>query len=375
MVTVRSVLVALAVVSACGVAAWLELAKGNTIAPAIDPGSSTAAQAATPSAAQGEVAPSSQPGRETVPAAELAPTSAAAAIESDRLRVLQTLRCFEPRKAYEVLRGFFDRDAHYATQLCEFAVSQVPADEAGFLGESLLSAVFAAWLDATGSPHAVLAATLHSIPAEVHGLVERQLLEIAVGLANRDAQLPPQPEAQQRALVHALVAASDHHADRLAAGLLVTCALGRAADHDPTAQAALTRLARSPEGRIQELAWSALATELPPSMLLPVVERPLPAAPDRHDTRRALAALRSIRNAPEQAAVVHRWLGLRLVELARQSRQENDPKQEAARVLWLELVDEGLFADDRLALQAELQVLADGQGELAERARRLLPPR
>jgi hypothetical protein len=48
-VSVRSVLVGLAAASVCGVGAWLVLAKGNTIAPAIDAGSSKVAQAVAPS--------------------------------------------------------------------------------------------------------------------------------------------------------------------------------------------------------------------------------------------------------------------------------------------------------------------------------------
>lgn len=179
MVSVRSMLVGLAAASVCGIGAWLVLAKGNTIAPAISADTPTATQAPKPSSAAVDVAPGAQPGREIVPAAELTPTSTTAAIEADRLRVLQTLRCFEPSKAYEVLRSFFDRDAHDATQLCEFAVSQAATDEAVLLDEPFVSVVFAAWLDATGSPHTVLAATLRSIPTEVHGLVERQLLQIA----------------------------------------------------------------------------------------------------------------------------------------------------------------------------------------------------
>ncbi len=309
------------------------------------------------------------------PPPELAPTSATAPVEPDRQRVFETLRSFEIPKAYELLRAFFDRDAHDAARLCEFAVSQIAADEAVLLDEPFLSAVFAAWLDASGSPHAVLAATLHAIPGEVQGLGERQLMQIAGGLAERDALLPPQPEGQQRALVHALIAASDHHAHRLATGLLVACALGQAADNDPAAQAALIQLARSPEGRIQEVAWSELSTELTPSLLLPVIDGPLPTPPDVRDTRRVVAALRSIRNAPEQAVVVHRWLGVRLLDLARQRREANDPKQDASCVRWLRTIGDKLTADDRVALQAELQVLADGQGELAERARRLLTPR
>lgn len=375
MVSVRSVPMGLAAASVCGIGAWLVLAKGNTIAPAIDAGSSTAAQTAAPSAANGNVAPRVQPGRERAPVVALLPTSADVPVETDRQRVLDTLRSLEIRKAYEALHGIFDRDAHEAAKLCEFAVSQIAADEAVLLDEPFLSAVFAAWLDATGSPHMVVAATLRSIPTEVQGLVERQLLQIAGGLAKRDALLPAQPEGQQRALVHALIAVSDLHADRPAAGLLVACALGNAADNDPTAQAALMRMARSAERGIREVAWSALATELAPSFLLPVIDGPLPTPPGDRDAKREIAALRSIRNAPEQAALVHRWLGARILELARQSAQANDPQQDASRVRWLRSIGDKLTADDRVALQAELQVLADAQGELAERARRLLPKR
>lgn len=381
MVSVRSAwwrsrgLIAFAVASVCGVAAWLVLAKANTIVPAIDGGSATTTPAEVAAPVHGAIAHGEQPRRQPVPASGPPPSFAAADIDPERRRTLDTLRCFEIGKAYEALRASFDCDAHDAATLCEFAVRQAAADEAVLLDEPFLSAVLAAWLEATGSPHAVLDATLRSLPADVQGLVERQLLQIAGGLTQRDALLPPQPEGQQRALVHALIAASNQHADRLATGVVVACAIGRAADHDPAAQAALMRLARSPEGRIQELAWSELATELTPSVLLPVIDAPLPTHPDDHDTRRVLAALRSIRNAPDQTAVVHRWLGVRLVDLARQGREEKDPKQDASRVRWLRTIGDQWTADDRTALQAELQVLADGQGELAEHARRLLTPR
>jgi len=374
-VSVRWVLMGLAAASVCGIGAWLVLAKGNTIAPAIDTVSPAAPSAAAVVSAHGDLASTALPRREPVSPPEPSTTPAAVAIDEALQRYVETLISFVPTKVYELLQQRFAVDATGTARLCAFAITQIAGDEQVLLDEPFLSAVFAAWLDATSSPHVVLAATLAAVPADVHGLVERQLLQIAGGLANRDAQLPPQPEGQQRALVHALIAATDHHANRLGTGMLVACALGRAADHDPMAQAALMRFARSTKGPIQEVAWTALAAKLPPSLLLPAIDEPLPPPPGEHDAKRVLAALRSLRNAPDQAAVVHRWLGVRLVDLARQSRYANDPKQDAARVRWLRTIGDNLTADDRVALQAELQVLADGQGELAERARRMLPKR
>ena len=139
------------------------------------------------------------------------------------------------------------------------------------------------------------------------------------------------------------------------------------------AQAALVHLARSTEPRIQEAAWAALAAELAPSAFLPVIDEPLLSEPHNHDAARVCAALASIRNAPEQRDVIDRWLGARLLELARQSQTSTDPNRYGAR--WLTVVREHLSEDDRKALLPELQTLAAGQGNVARFARHLLQAR
>jgi len=286
---------------------------------------------------------------------------------------LWAMRDREPIKVYEVLQQRFARDAGGTARLCELAVIEAAANEVILTDEPFFGAVFAAWLDATSSPHAVLTAVLAVVPGDMIDLLPGPLQSLSHCLAKRHEHLPPQPEGQQRALVHALVAAADRHRDRLVSGLLVARALGYAVDHDPMAQAALVHLARSTEPRIQEAAWAALAAELAPSAFLPVIDEPLLSEPHNHDAARVCAALASIRNAPEQRDVIDRWLGARLLELARQSQTSTDPNRYGAR--WLTVVREHLSEDDRKALLPELQTLAAGQGNVARFARHLLQAR
>jgi hypothetical protein len=121
-----------------------------------------------------------------------------------------------------------------------------------------------------------------------------------------------------------------------------------------------------------------LAEELPPAALLAVIDEPLPWIHDErddHDVKRISAVLASVRNAPDQRGLVHRWIGARLEDLARQSRGDADPQTDKARAQWLFLLGRNLKDEDVKALQPELQVLADGKGQLANCARRLLTPR
>lgn len=288
---------------------------------------------------------------------------------------LWALQDLVPAKVYELLRQRFATDAVGTARLCQLAVVEVLGQEVTTIDEPFLAAVFAAWLDATNSPSDVLAAVLAMVPSERDDRRGTPLPVIASSLAKRHQHLPPQPEGQQRAMVQALAIAADHHRNRQGTGIVVAHALGLAIDHDPTAQAALMRLAHSTERRIQEIAWAALAAELPPSALLAVIDEPLPAIPDDHDAKRVGAMLASVRNAPEQREVVHRWLGARLVDLARQSRWDVEPRNDRSRVHWLLLVSESLGDKDQQALQPDLQVLAEGLGPLARFARRLLAPR
>lgn len=290
----------------------------------------------------------------------------------DELWALQDL---VPVKVYELLRHRFANDATGTVRLCQLAVIEAAANEVIFADEQFLAAVFAAWLDSTSSPHAVLAAVLAAVPSDLLDIRAGPLQSLSHCLAKRHEHLPPQREGQQRALVHALVTAADLHRDRFVTGLLVARALGYAADHDPMAQASLMRLAHSTERRIQEIAWAALAAELPPSAMLAVIDEPLPLIPDDHDAKRVGAMLASVRNAPEQREVVHRWLGARLVDLARQSRWDVEPRTDRSRLHWLYLVNKSLGDEDRQALQPALQLLAEGQGPPARFARRLLAPR
>ena len=375
MVSVRSVLVGLAAASVCGVGAWLVLAKGNTIAPAIDAGSSKVAQAVAPSTADGDVAPIAQPDREPVPADELAPTSTVESADEDLHDELMTLCGMETAKVYELLRQRFHFDAKGTARLCELALADTMGDGIVLVSGQFLDAAFAAWLDATGTPHQVVATILAAVPAEEFEVARGgPLTQCARAILLRAPNLPPQPAGQQEALLQALADAVDQHRERRGPGIVLAIALGTTSDKAPLVQAALIRLAHSTDPWVQQRTWLPLASRLSPSALLQVIDSPLPSDPDIHDTTRVFAALRSIRNDPDEAAVVHHWLGVRLVDLARQSRYANDPKQDAARVRWLRTIGDKLTADDRVALQAELQVLADGQGELAERARRLLPP-
>lgn len=376
MVTVRSVLMGLAVASVCGVDAWLALAKGHTIAPAIDAGSSTAAPTAVASPADVDVAPHGQPGRELAPTHELASRSAGESVDEDLHRELETLCLLEDAKSYELLRQRFAVDPKGTARLCQVALAELIGVEAKVIlvDEAFLGATFAAWLDTANSPTDVLAAVLAMVPDDY--LRGGPIVPIARSLAKRSEHLPPQPDGQQRALVHALVAAADHHGQRQGHGILVARALGLAIDHDPMTQAALTRLARSPHQRVREVAWDELAEELPPAALLALIDEPLPQPPVEHDAKRVLAALRSIRNAPDQSDVVHRWLGAQFLELARQCQTTDDPQHDRTCVQWLGFVVEDMSDDARNALQPELKVLAVGQGKVAQFARSaLLPPR
>lgn len=378
MVTVRSVLVALAVVSACGVAAWIGLAKWNAISPAIDAGSSTAAQTAAASPADADVAPHVQPGRELAPTQELVSTSAGESADEDLHDELTTLYSMEDRKVYELLRRRFAIDVTGTARMCQLVVAELFGDEVIRFGDAFLGAAFAAWLDTTNSPADVLAGVLAVEPEYDDDRRGGPLRPIARSLAERSKSLPPQPEGQQRALVQALVAAADHHGHRQGHGILVARALGLAIAHDPMTQAALARLARSPMQRVREVAWDEFAEELTPAALLPVIDEPLPWIHDKrddHDVQRMSAVLASVRNAPEQRGIVHRWIGARLEDLARQSRGDADPRTDKARAQWLFLLGRNLTDEDVKSLQPELQVLADGKGQLANCARRLLTPR
>jgi hypothetical protein len=369
----------LAVASMCGVGAWLVLAKGNTIAPAVAAGSSTAAPTAAASPADADVAPLGQPGRELAPTQELASRSAGESADEDLYEELMTLFSLEDRKVYELLRQRFAIDVTGTARMCQLAVAEFFGVEVISFDEAFLGAAFAAWLDTTNSPTDVLAAVLAVVPDD-YGYDRRggPLFPIAQSLAKRSERLPPQPDGQQRALVHALVAAADHHGQRRGHGILVARALGLAIAHDPMTQAALTRLARSPVQRVREVAWDELAEELPPAALLAVIDEPLPWIHDErddHDVKRISAVLASVRNAPDQRGLVHRWIGARLEDLARQSRGDADPQTDKARAQWLFLLGRNLKDEDVKALQPELQVLADGKGQLANCARRLLTPR
>lgn len=378
MVSVRSVLVGLAAASVCGVGAWLVLAKGKTIAPAIDAGSSKVAQAVAPSTANRDVAPSAQPGREQVAADELGPTSTGESMDEDLHRELETLWILEEGKAYELLRRRFAIDVTGTARMCQLVVAELFGDEVIAFDDAFLGAAFAAWLDATKSPGDVLAGVLAVAPEYGDDRRGGPLRPIARSLAERSKSLPPQPEGQQRALVHALVAAADHLGHRQGHGILVARALGLAIAHDPMTQAALARLARSPMQRLREVAWDELAEELTPAALLPVIDEPLPWIHDDrddHDVQRMSAVLASVRNAPEQRGIVQRWIGARLEDLARQSRGDVDPQTDKARAQWLFLLRSHLTDEDVKVLQPELQTLAEGDGRLARFARRLLPPR
>jgi hypothetical protein len=368
----------LAMASMCGVGAWLVLAKGNTIAPAIDAGSSTAAPTAAASPADADVAPHVQPGRELAPTQELASRSVGESADEDLYEELMTLFSMEDRKVYELLRQRFAIDVTGTARMCQLVVAEFFGVEVISFDEAFLGAAFAAWLDTTNSPTDVLAAVLALVPEHCDDRRGGPLSPTAQSLAKRSERLPPQPDGQQRALVHALVSAADHHGHREGHGILVARALGLAIDHDPMTQAALTRLARSPVQRVREVAWDELAAELPPAALLAVIDEPLPWIHDKrddHDVKRMSAVLASVRNAPEQRGIVHRWIGARLEDLARQCRGDADPQTDKARAQWIFLLGRNLTDEDVKALQPELQVLADGKGQLANCARRLLTPR
>jgi len=298
-------------------------------------------------------------------------------VDQALLDELWELQHLQPARVYELLRQRFANDAAGTARLCQLALTDALGHEEQvvLVDGAFLGAAFAAWLDAINSPTDVLAAVLALVPEGWDDRRSATLPTIASSLAKRDEGLPQQPDGQQRALVHALVVAVDHHRNRLGTGIVVAHALGLAIDHDPTAQAALIRLARSTERRIQQIAWGGLATELPPAALLAVLDEPLPLIPDDHDARRVRAVLASVRNAPEQRSAVHRWLGARLVDLARQSRWDVDPRNDPSRVHWFRRVSESLSDADQDALQLELQVLAEGRGDLGRFARRLLAPR
>lgn len=125
MVSVRSVRMGLAVASVCGVGAWLVLAKGSTLAPAIDAGSSTAAPTAAASTADSDVAPHVQPGRELAPAQELASTSAGESADQDLRDELETLYPLEDRKVYELLRQRFAIDFTGTARMCQLVVAEL----------------------------------------------------------------------------------------------------------------------------------------------------------------------------------------------------------------------------------------------------------
>lgn len=285
---------------------------------------------------------------------------------------LMALQILEPVRVYELVRQRFANAPDESARLVQLAVAEVVGNDI-LEPTPFLAAVFAAWLDASRSPHAVLTATLAMVPSDSWDLTGGPLTLIAEALAKRHDGLPPQPDGQQSSLVHALITAAEQHRNRRSTGVLVARALVAAAEHDQTAQAALVRLARSTESEVQEIAWAGLAAELTPSALLPVIDEPLPPEPGDHDAERVRAALASIRNAPEQRDVIDRWLGARLLDLARQCETSTDPNRHGAR--WLTVVREYLSEDDRKALIPELQTLAAGRGHVARFARHLLQTR